>query len=167
MTKTSVWPPTTHDRPAVLHAYADLLRWPLQVDGQPVTAEEAEHLLATDPSATLETADSLFDAATVAYSLGLETLIRLDRMPQVPPVPCFTDGRSAVTFLLKPGTWEGLAGLSDVRVGAGGPVALPPSAGLRWDTPPWDCTVPERRAIPAAGELAPALRAAVRLYGRS
>ncbi|MBP2400738.1 hypothetical protein [Streptomyces syringium] len=167
MTRTSVWPPTTHDRPAVLHAYTDLLRWPLQVGGRPVTAEEAEHLLATDPGLPLETDGSLFDAATVAYSLGLETLIRLDRMPQVPPVPCFTDGHSTVTFLLTPGTGEGLAGLSDVRVGAGGPVALPPSTGLRWDTPPWNCTVPERLAIPAAEELAPALRAAVRLYGRS
>ncbi|MEV4868598.1 hypothetical protein [Streptomyces syringium] len=167
MTRTSVWPPTTHDPSAVLHAYADLLRWPLHVGGQPVTAEQAECLLAAGPETALETTGSLFDTVTVAYALGLETLVRLDRMPQAPPVPCFTDGRSTVTFLLTPGAGEGLAGLGAVRVGAGGPVVLPPSAGLRWDTPPWDCTVPQQLELPTAGELAPALRAALRLYGQS
>jgi hypothetical protein len=68
---------------------------------------------------------------------GMAAMVSLDR---VAPVPCLvTQTRAALFVLPSTGRYALPGGCEDVevRTGAHQWVALPPSHGIRWDTPPW------------------------------
>jgi hypothetical protein len=77
-----------------------------------------------------------FDAVVLPRQIGMAVMVTLDRRRTV---PCLTQGEDAV-LLVQPGT-GGVLEMCDssvsVRSGADQWTALPPSHGVRWDTPPW------------------------------
>lgn len=78
-----------------------------------------------------------FDAVVYPRELGMAIMVSLDRRG---PVPCLTT-RDHATLLVLPGTGYLLkmpGRTVEVRAGAGHWIALPPSHGVSWDTPPWD-----------------------------
>ncbi|MEU9334073.1 hypothetical protein AB0D49_13075 [Streptomyces sp. NPDC048290] len=88
-----------------------------------------------------------FDAVLVPHQIGMAAMTRLDHSHSV---PCLvTDSRTA-TLLVLPTTGQD-ADVDDcveVRTGEYGWIALPPSHGTRWDTPPWlDATRAPRTLI--------------------
>ncbi|MER0476923.1 hypothetical protein ABR737_00890 [Streptomyces sp. Edi2] len=167
--KTSLWPPRTRDGSRLVHAYTDLLDWRLVAGSHSLSADEAAYLLSTDSHAVVETLCEKFDAVTVSGAVGRDALMWLDREgANVPLIPSFQDG-SSVTFLVQPGTARHLQGLDAVTVVSGpdGRVALPPTPGVRWDTPPWHARTPARIELADAQGLRPGLERALHLHGRS
>ncbi|MFF8786813.1 hypothetical protein [Streptomyces sp. NPDC015125] len=148
----------------------DLLGWPLLAEGASLSADHAAHLLSEQPHTVIETlcADT-FDAVNLPYAAGCDALIWLDRhYSQVPRIPSFRDGKS-VTFLVQPGAALRLQGLDAVSVvsGPAGRITLPPTPGVRWDTPPWCATTPAPIELADAQNLRPGLERALQLHGRS
>ncbi|MFI0742778.1 hypothetical protein ACH4PU_32555 [Streptomyces sp. NPDC021100] len=166
MKMTTLWPPRTHDGSALIHAYADLLGWPLLSQGRRVSAQTAEHQLVRPGPITLRTTCTAFDAVTVAHRVGASALVWIER--EIGLVPCLSQGHAAMTFLVQPGTSADLAALEGISCTTGtGQISLPPSAGVRWDTPPWQAISAHREPLPlhAAAHLKPGLRDALRLHG--
>lgn len=167
--KTSIWPPRTRDGSALVHAYTDLLAWSLLAGSDCLSADEAAHLLNTDPHAVVETPCDKFDAVRVSCAVGRDALMWLDRKSaDVPLIPSFQDGIS-VTFLVRPGAARHLQGLDAVSVVSGpdGRIALPPTPGVRWDTPPWHAMTPVPIELADAQSLQTVLERALHLHGRS
>ncbi|PJE96332.1 hypothetical protein CUT44_17515 [Streptomyces carminius] len=109
-------------------------------------AAEAAGRLSQAPGAALIAPTAAFDALVVPRLVGMAALVMLEREARV---PCIVMGGRAVLLVLS-GTGGEAAAVSgrrpvEVRTGTGGWVALPPSHGTRWDTPPW--------AEPAAAPL--------------
>ncbi|MEU5425909.1 hypothetical protein AB0H73_09905 [Streptomyces olivoreticuli] len=154
MTTTTLWPPRTSDRSALLHAYADVLAWPLIVSTRLVTADQAEQQLAGDPATAVFTTCAAVDAVTVAHDAGMTALVRLERRG-IGPVPCFAAGHRTLTFLVRAGSGQDLGGLdgASIATGTGWRVEIPPSPGVRWDTPPWSCTEREALMLCPASDL--------------
>jgi hypothetical protein len=93
-----------------------------------------------------------FDAVIVGRAAGMQALVWLDRLPV--PVPCLTTPHTAV-FLVAPGT-AGRVGRRagvEVRTGPAGWIALPPTGGVAWDTPPWDVATGRPLPLPHADEI--------------
>lgn len=106
---------------------------------------------------------SLFDAVTMPYNLAMALMVELDR--RTPPVPCLVTAQRSATMLVAPSTArsELLVALDRrIRVFSGSEhwIALPPSAGVRWDTPPW---LGAKAAVPLrdGSTMLPALREAL------
>jgi hypothetical protein len=160
---TSVWPPRSSDRSAVLHAYESVLGWSLLAGGVTVGAEEADLLLGGDLAIELRTQCSDFDLVAVPYSLGLDALVVIERSDV--RVPCVLSPEG-VTFLVRRATGQLLADIDFVRVKAGPDalLTLPPSPDTRWDTPPWLSTNPAPAVFPDAGILAPGLAKVARTH---
>lgn len=95
-------------------------------------AEELERA----PGAGLIARTERFDAILVPRSIGMAVMVQLDRSM---PTPCLVAEPDRYALLVLPAT--GRYGLVhetvEVRTGPEGWVALPPSRGVRWDTPPW------------------------------
>ncbi|MFE3378682.1 hypothetical protein [Streptomyces anulatus] len=163
-------PIDTHNPKAAVRAYGDGLHWPLTVghrhrprqgctcgnagcptpgahplEGRPefASVEETARLLEGSPSAALIAWTRFFDAVVVPRAVGMAAMVTLD---QIASVPCLVAGGN-VALLVLPATGRyalgpGLPG--EVRTGPRSWVAVPPSPGVCWDTPPWE----ERTATP-------------------
>jgi hypothetical protein len=68
---SSKWPPKESDRPALLHAYVDLLGWTLFIGKSPLTPGKVKGLLVEDPSPSLTTPCTLFDSVEVPFDAGM------------------------------------------------------------------------------------------------
>lgn len=94
--------------------------------------------LAEAPGASLIAPTQLFDAIVLPRLCGMAAMVSLDRLA---PVPCLTTADQAALFV-QPSTARyavdgGIPAGVELRSGPGAWVALPPSHGTRWDTPPW------------------------------
>ncbi|MEV6740455.1 hypothetical protein AB0N14_27295 [Streptomyces sp. NPDC051104] len=91
--------------------------------------------LETSPGASLIAATTHFDAVVLPRAIGLHAMVLLDGRTGV---PCLMQGDTTVLLVL-PATGRYCLVHADVelRSGEDGWVALPPSNGVRWDTPPW------------------------------
>lgn len=103
-----------------------------------LTAETACEALQAAPGASLITATERFDALIVPRYVAMAVMVKLDR---ISPVPCLlyehTEPTAALLVLPATGRYAACDPRVEVRTGRGGWLALPPSHGLRWDTPPW------------------------------
>lgn len=162
--RTMSWPPTTRDGAALAHAYVGLLDWPLLVDGALVTREQAEELMERGRSAGVQTRGEGFDTVSVPRDLGLDVLLNIDRSPVT--VPSLLVGDDVVTFLVAAGTGACLADISEARIETGALLPLPPTPGLRWDTPPWDIYAdrPTALKLSHARDLRKSLETALRTH---
>lgn len=86
-----------------------------------------------------------FDAVFLPKDIGMAAMTALDR---VGPVPCLVQADRAVLLVL-PGTGKHclVSDVVEVRSGPESWVALPPSTGVRWDTPPWEDPTPTPRLL--------------------
>ena len=103
----------------------------------PGTPGEFLNELEAAPGAALITPTVAFDALVVSHQLGMRAVAELERLA---PVPCIVAPGHAVILVL-PGTGgdavDGMVEFVEVRTGPEGWIALPPTRGLVWDTPPW------------------------------
>ncbi|MFG2210431.1 hypothetical protein [Streptomyces sp. NPDC048638] len=162
--RTMSWPPRACDGSTLAHAYVDLLGWQLLADRAPVTPEQAGELLERAPDGVVQIRCEGFDAVTVPRALGSDALLTLDRGPV--RAPSLLVGDEAVTFLVQAGTGGFLAQIPNARVESDGLrlLALPPTRGVRWDTPPWDVYAdgPTALEFPDARALLSSLETALR-----
>lgn len=166
--RTMSWPPTTRDGAALAHAYVHVLGWPLLVDGVLVPGAQAEELMERATSPVVQTRSEAFDTVSVPRALGSDVLLNVDRSPVT--FPSLLVGADVVTFLVQARTGECLVDISETRIETGVLVPLPPTPGLRWDTPPWDIhsDSPTALNLPHARDLRKSLDTALRTHrGRS
>lgn len=104
---------------------------------RPLEFGDVEATLESAPGAAIIAATDCFDAVIVPVRIAMAALVSLEREA---PVPCLTIHGQQAVLLVLPATGRYSAGRPDmqVRTGAGSWVALPPSHGVRWDTPPWN-----------------------------
>ncbi len=107
----------------------------------PLTPRPADRLgeeLAASPGVALIAPTLAFDAIVLPKPYGMAAMVSLDR---VAPVPCLVQAEYAALFVLPCTARYALPGGGhpqvQVRSGPGHWVALPPTHGTRWDTPPW------------------------------
>lgn len=105
----------------------------------PASEVHIEWDIETAPGAALIAVTGTFDAIVMPRRTGMATMVSLDR---VAPVPCLTNDAQATLFVL-PSTGRYALGEDtligvELRTGQGQWIALPPSHGTRWDTPPWN-----------------------------
>lgn len=162
--RTMSWPPTTRNKATLAHAYVSVLGWPLLVDGALVTGAQADELMEHGPSAVVQTFGEGFDTVSVPRALGSDILLTVDRSPVT--FPSLRVGDDVVTFLVEAGTGACLADISEARIETGALVELPPTPGLRWDTPPWDIYAdsPTALELPHARALRKSLDTALRTH---
>ncbi|MEW1550501.1 hypothetical protein [Streptomyces tsukubensis] len=163
----SPWPPRSSVPASLLSAYADVLGWPLLADGVPVPADGVLELLEGAPDTVVATRcrDAGVDVIALPLRAGLKTLLRLDKdaafQPGAAPVPALR-GTDNVTLLVRAGTAAALAGLRGILVTTGaGPLRLPPTRGVAWDSPPWHPFLRRPAALPSAEDLRPILDSAL------
>jgi hypothetical protein len=103
---------------------------------EPLGEESVEDALETAPGASLIAATRQFDAVLVPHRIGMATMAWLDRSH---PVPCLVTDSNVAALLVLPATgrYAAVHACVEVRTGEDGWIALPPSHGTRWDTPPW------------------------------
>ncbi|MEU2874155.1 hypothetical protein ABZ769_34005 [Streptomyces olivoreticuli] len=135
------------------------------MDARRVTPDQAKHRLTSDPGTTVLTTCAGFDAVIVPHNVGMAALVRLEE--KTGPVPSFAEAHETVTFLVQSDSAHALQGLGGIRVktGSGAQIALPPSRGIRWDTPPWKSNTREHQELRTAADLKASLHTALRLYG--
>ena len=162
--RTMSWPPTTRDGAALAHAYVDLLGWPLLIDGDLVTREQAEELMERAPSTVVQVRGESCDTVSVPRTLGSDVLLNVDRSPVT--IPSLLVGDDVVTFLVRAGSGACLSDVSEARIETGALVPLPPTPGMRWDTPPWDIYAggPTALELPHARDLRKSLDTALRTH---
>jgi hypothetical protein len=89
------------------------------------------------PGGAIIATTAAFDALIVPYQLGMRAVVELERLAAV---PCIVAADRAVLLVL-PGTGrdavDGVEDIVEVRSGRDDWIALPPTRGLTWDTPPW------------------------------
>ncbi|MFD5509045.1 hypothetical protein ACFWIB_14880 [Streptomyces sp. NPDC127051] len=95
--------------------------------------------LAAAPGAALIATTAACDALVMPRRIGMATMVSLDR---VAPVPCLIDSSRAFLLVLPATGRYALGGRTgsavELRSGPQQWIALPPSNGTRWDTPPWN-----------------------------
>ncbi|MFE4664618.1 hypothetical protein ACFRI7_32075 [Streptomyces sp. NPDC056716] len=168
---TAAWPPRSSDPAALLAAYTEVLEWPLVTvaggAGGRVSAAEALRRLAADPDTVIGTrcAAAGVDAVVLPLEEGRKALVVLEAhsslQPDTAPVPAIRTG-DGVMLLVRAGTGGMLAGLENIRTVTETQLfPLPPTAGVVWDSPPWQ---PLRRMpapFPSGEDLLPALKRAL------
>ncbi|MFF8917818.1 hypothetical protein ACF08M_32065 [Streptomyces sp. NPDC015032] len=167
MSTVASWPPLAKDTRAVVEAYDRVLGWLLITDTTIVSQGQAVHEMTERPDTLLSTPCSAFDAVKVPYEVGMESMVLFGRR-DVGPVPCLIERKNHVILLVRAGTGQPLSDLADgvsVEAGSGGRLVLPPSAGHRWDTPPWAITSEDPCQLPDGAALVPCLVDALRLFG--
>lgn len=92
--------------------------------------------LEESPGAGLIAWTTRFDALVLPRAVGMAAMVVLERVAQV---PCIVTGESVILLVLPAtGRYASVAcGDLEVRSGSGNWIAVPPSHGTRWDTPPW------------------------------
>jgi hypothetical protein len=109
----------------------------------PLTSCPADGLveeLAESPGAALIAPTRHFDALVLPKWIGLSVVMWLDRYGKA--VPCLVQGENRAVLLVLPSTGryalpEEVGTTVQVRSGRSEWVALPPSHGTWWETPPW------------------------------
>ncbi|UFR07159.1 hypothetical protein KBP30_41210 [Streptomyces sp. Go40/10] len=135
-----------------------------KVDLGPRLTEDTLAGLDQAPGVSLIAVTEAMDAVIVPRRIGMAAMVYLDREG---PIPCLTY-RDTVALLVLPATGRYAAVHQDieVRTGPDGWIALPPSHGTAWDTPPWTEPAgtprPLRHGQDVGRELAEALRLARR-----
>lgn len=158
MRTATAWPPRASDHASLVRAYSGLLDWRLVVEDTVVSAGFENAVISTGCEA--------FDAVTLPRPMGNQVLIRLE-CGGLGPVPSLVTA-SKVTFLVQAGTGAVLGGPPDVEVFSGSEhqLVLPPSPGVRWDTPPWSPACPVPLALLDGGQVRVAVLDALRLCNR-
>ncbi|GLF98138.1 hypothetical protein [Streptomyces yaizuensis] len=137
-TTTSPWPPRSADATGLLTAYTGLLSWPLLADRVPVAADAGTVLTRLRNTEWSVLCGDRFDAVSVPAVAGRETALLLERDEDLQRagtvVPCLVAGDQRF-FFVRPGTAPRVPG-AEVLSGESR-VVLPPTFGLRWETPPW------------------------------
>ncbi|WP_434599027.1 hypothetical protein [Streptomyces sp. A5-4] len=167
MRTTTVWPPAARDHVGLVRGYEVVLGWALIVGGQSVSsASRAAQEMARDENLRLRTMCSAFDAISLPRAAGTDALLRLDRRDLSAPSLISAD---RVTLLVTAGTGTRLRDLPGVEVafGSNAWLALPPSAGVRWDTVPWSTSSPDPLELPDGMMVRGSLADGLRLYGQS
>jgi hypothetical protein len=102
------------------------------------TAPGVSEAVQTAPGASLITITERFDALVLPQRVAMAAMVTLDKISPVPCIIQAQSGQSAVLLVLPAtGRYAAVNPRVEVRTGAAGWLALPPSNGLRWDTPPW------------------------------
>ncbi|MFJ2744773.1 hypothetical protein ACIO3O_34530 [Streptomyces sp. NPDC087440] len=155
----TAWPPRASDHPGLVRAHADLLDWRLIVDEAGDSAESENVVIRTGCEA--------FDGVTLPRPAGHQLLLQVSRGRG--PVPSLIP-EAHTTLLVQAGTGQVLGDPPDVQIRSGPRVnlVLPPSPGVRWDTPPWSPARPEPLPLPLLDGAQPltALWHALRLCNR-
>lgn len=136
------------------------------IDSSVVVASSPDRLkaeFAAAPGAGVIAPTLRFDAVVLPRPVAAFALVLAERRG---PVPC-VNNRYQSTLLVAPGTARAaLATLSrtvvDLRSGPDHWVALPPSHGTWWDTPPWDDLTGDPLPLPAADDISQPLALAVK-----
>ncbi|MEU9557323.1 hypothetical protein [Streptomyces fumanus] len=104
------------------------------------------------PGAGLIVTTERFDVVLVPRQIGMAAMVLLDRDR---PVTCLIvdDDTYALFVLPATGRYATVHGRVEVRTGPEGWVALPPSRGVRWDTPPWIEATTEPRKLLRGDEI--------------
>ncbi|MFG2918571.1 hypothetical protein ACGF0D_37515 [Kitasatospora sp. NPDC048298] len=92
--------------------------------------------LEESPGAGLIAWTTRFDALLLPRTIGMAAMVVLEKVAQV---PCIVTVESVILLVL-PATGRYASASCDdleVRSGPGDWIAVPPSHGTRWDTPPW------------------------------
>ncbi|KAB7850109.1 hypothetical protein [Streptomyces mobaraensis] len=170
-TKTLGWPVTRGHRyrPRAGCTCRDTTDAPCPTPGaHPVTgppAEERDDDLAL-PGASLIAPTLAFDIVIAPSRVGMAAMVSLDRETRV---PCAVTRDEAALFTQAGTGRYAIDALTStclvVRTGPEGWVALPPSHGVRWDTPPWDEASGAALPLPHGGRLHAHFTKAVRLAG--
>jgi hypothetical protein len=149
----------------VSRAYGDLLGWPLFIGRYPVSPAQLGPARTEDVATHLTTTCATFDAVDVPFDAGMYAQVLYDRENFC--VPCLSYGRHTVTFLVESGTGQSVRHLPGIRVRTGWEerLTLPPAPRVRWDTPPWNCSIREAVTLHDAQDLLPGLDEAMRLLG--
>ncbi|GAA1930623.1 hypothetical protein [Streptantibioticus ferralitis] len=131
---------------------------PIAQPSVPLTADQIPAALEAAPGAALITSCTAFDAVVMPRALGMALMVLLDHYHV--PAPCLTVDHTTATVLVAPQTAYGLCGgPCTVRRGGADWIALPPSYGIRWDTPP-TCDV-----LPTGERVRPHLAQVLKLAG--
>ena len=129
-----------------------------------LTEDTAHDVLQTAPGVSLITATTHFDAVLVPHNIAMAALVRLDR---VSPVPCLVYGDTAALLVLPAtGRYALVHPDAEARTGPDGWVALPPSQGVRWDTPPWNEQTGEPHPLLNGADVGRHLAEAFKLSGQ-
>ncbi|MFF2571195.1 hypothetical protein [Streptomyces sp. NPDC058084] len=128
---------------------------------EPLPPADVATVFNAEPGAGIITTCTKVDGVTLPHALGLALMLILDRHGIY--TPCLTADHTYATLLVAPGTGHRLAGVAPVSVHSGPEawLALPPSNGMRWDTPP---TL--HAPLPDAEAIRPHLERAVRMAAR-
>ncbi|MFE2448002.1 hypothetical protein ACFXDF_39230 [Streptomyces sp. NPDC059426] len=112
--------------------------------------------LESSPGAGLIAWTERFDAVLVPRQIGMAAMVLLDRKR---PVTCLIPDPDTYALLVMPSTGRYAAVDPAVMVctGEDGWIALPPSRGVRWDTPPWIEGTAEPRGLIHGDEIRHAL----------
>jgi hypothetical protein len=107
-----------------------------------------------------------FDAVVLPRDIAMAAMVLLDRHAQV---PCLASMDRAA-LIVAPGTaapalGTGASGAVRVRTGPDQWVALPPSHGVTWDTPPWDELTGAPLFLPDAQDIRDELTTTLRQAG--
>lgn len=114
------------------------------------------------PGASLIAPTLAFDALLMPRDLGMAAMLSLER---VAVVPCFLQGdRAGLLMLPATGRYVARHPLLELRSGLDDWVALPPSHGSRWDTPPWCEQTGRPLPLLHAGEVDRHLRPILAMY---
>ncbi|MFM9590682.1 hypothetical protein ACKI16_29270 [Streptomyces scabiei] len=116
-----------------------------------LTADTVDAAVRTAPGVGVIAGTERFDAVVVPRFAGMAVVAWLDR---VMPVPCLVSETTA-TLLVLPATgrYAQVDPRVEVRAGSGGWIALPPSRGYHWDTPPWIESTVAPRALLHGGDI--------------
>lgn len=120
-------------------------------DAARLTEASLADALKSSPGAGLIALTDRFDAVLVPREVGMAAMVMLDRDT---PVTCLVVQPHTYALLVLPATgrYAAVDPAVEVRTGPEGWVALPPSRGVRWDTPPWiEGTSEPRRLISGGG----------------
>lgn len=173
-------PINTRDPAAAATAYTTILGWPMALGhryrprggctcGNPECPTPGAHPLdgglavtskdvAATPGVALIATTAAFDALLVPKRVGMAAMASLDR---IAPVPCLTDNAQAVLLVLPATGRYALASQPsptvELRSGPEQWLALPPSRGTRWDTPPWNEQTGHPVALLHGGDVRPHL----------
>lgn len=130
--------------------------------GRPLGEGGTEDSAEPAPGAALIAATRRFDAVLVPHRIGMAAMARLDRSH---PVPCLVTGSTTAALLVLPATgrYTAVHACVEVRTGENGWIALPPSHGVRWDTPPWLEATRTPRELLHGSEVGRHLREVIRM----
>ncbi|MFD7552211.1 hypothetical protein [Streptomyces sp. NPDC059816] len=137
---TILWPPRSSDASGLLAAYTGVLGWPLLAGRVPVEPRDVPAVHARSRRTPWSTVcGTRFDAMSVPAAAGRGAVLALKRAEEHERdgvvVPCLLAGAKRI-FLVAPGTGSAVPGaevLSGEHL-----MPVPPTGGLRWETPPWD-----------------------------